>query len=62
MSATDDDMEVVPIPLDAETISRLARFGRMTGTHPVEAARLLLRDLLADDLLWNAADHTGRLN
>jgi hypothetical protein len=52
---TKDDRERVPIPLDPETIRRLARFGQATGLHPTDAAAALLRDLLADDEMWNEA-------
>lgn len=45
----EDETEVVPIPLDPETIARLARFGRAAGVHPVQAAAALLRDVLIDD-------------
>lgn len=47
----DDDVEDVPIPLDRETIERLARFGRAVGRHPRDVAGALLRDLLIDDEL-----------
>lgn len=45
----EDDTEVVPIPLDRETIARLARYGRACGKHPVTAAAELLAELLLDD-------------
>lgn len=58
---TKDDRELVPIPMDAETIRRLARFGQATGLHPTDAAGDLLRDLLADDEFWNASER-ARMN
>lgn len=45
----DDDIIELPIPLDRETVSRLARLGRAVGKHPAKAAGELLRDLLRDD-------------
>lgn len=42
--AADDDIEVVPIPLDRETIANLARLGRALGEHPTQyVARSILR-------------------
>jgi hypothetical protein len=49
------DVEVVPIPLDGATLTRLAEFGRATRQHPVDAASSLLRELLHDDEFYNAA-------
>lgn len=46
---TNDDTEIVPIPLDAETRVRLARLARFVGDHPVKVAASLLHDLLRDD-------------
>lgn len=54
----DDEGEVLPVPLDAETIKLLARFGRAVGKHPTRVAGELLRDLLRDD----AEAHGLRLN
>ena len=51
----DEDVEVVLVPLDGATLTRLAKFGRATGQHPARAAGALLRDLLADDEFYNAA-------
>lgn len=42
-------IELVPIPLDRETLSRLARFGADVGKHPQIVAAELLRELLIDD-------------
>lgn len=50
----DDEIEMVPIPLDRETIARLARLGRAIGKHPTKAAGELLRDLLRDDEMAHA--------
>jgi hypothetical protein len=51
----DDDIEIVPIPLDQLTIARLARLGRITGGRPSELAGLLLRDLMRDDEEFNVS-------
>jgi hypothetical protein len=51
----EEDVEVVPIPLDGATLTRLAKFGQATGQHPVDAASALLRELLKDDDFFNAA-------
>lgn len=44
-----DDEEIVPVPMNRETIRRLAALGRTIGRHPVELASKLLHDLLRDD-------------
>lgn len=44
-----EDEEELPIPLDGETLGRLARFARACGKHPARAAAELLRDLLIED-------------
>jgi len=48
-----DDYEVV-IPLDAETVKRLARVGRHLGVHPRTVAAKLLRDILNDNAMVDA--------
>lgn len=59
----DNEIELVPIPLDRETIERLARLGRMVGKHPVKCAGELLRDLLRDDEMEHGGlIETTRLN
>lgn len=45
----DDDVEVLPIQLDGETVQLLARFARACGKHPIAVAADLLRDVLRDD-------------
>lgn len=57
----DDDVELVPIPMDRETRTRLVRFAKAIGKPPVDAAGSLLSTLLVDDEFWNAAAHE-RLN
>lgn len=42
-------VEEVPIPLDADSIARLARLARACGRHPIDLAADLLRDLLIED-------------
>jgi hypothetical protein len=50
-----DDFTTVPIPLDRRTRERLAHFAEAIDEHPIIAAARLLRDLLADDDFYNAA-------
>jgi hypothetical protein len=47
--------KLVSVPLDPITLRRLISFSSAVGKLPHEAASALLRDLLADDELWNAA-------
>lgn len=56
------ETELVPVPMDIETIGRLARFAKAIGKHPIEVAGMLLADLLADDAFWNAAKDAAKLN
>jgi hypothetical protein len=46
----------VPVPLDRRTRERLSRFAEAIDEHPLVAAARLLRDLLADDEFYNAAE------
>jgi hypothetical protein len=55
----DEDLDVIPVPADGETRARLKRFAAAIGKPPVEAARVLLRDLLADEEFWNEADRAA---
>lgn len=48
-----DDVEYIPIPLDRETLARLARFARAIGKHPTRCAAELLHDLMRDDEFEN---------
>lgn len=48
-----DDEEVVPIPVDRRTRSRLVRLAGATGKHPSEIASALLREVLEDDEIEN---------
>lgn len=50
----DDDFEIVPIPLDRETLAQLARLGKFLGEHPVRLASMLLRDVVKDDAMAHA--------
>lgn len=52
---SEDDAEFLPVPMEAATLRRLKRFAADTGMSEVEAAAVLLRDVLADDEMWNAA-------
>lgn len=61
MRATDNDTELVPIPMDAETRRRLAAFSRASGLTAVDAAASLLKHLLIDDAFYEAA-RTENLN
>lgn len=51
MSAThepDADVEIVPMPLDRETIAHLVRLGRILGQHPLQVlAPSILRDAVS---------------
>lgn len=49
MCSSDDDFEILPVALDADTVARLARMARDCGEHPLVCAAALLRDLLIDD-------------
>lgn len=51
MCNPEEDFEIVPIPLDGDTIERLGRLARASGQNPLECAGALLRDLLLDDAL-----------
>lgn len=56
----DDEIELVPVPMDRATRARLARFARLSGDRAVMAAGAILRDVLADEDFWEAAeDPTG---
>lgn len=59
MPRIDDDIELVPIPLDRETRALLVRFSAACGEHPCRKAAELLRDLLLDD---DAAHPHGTMN
>ncbi len=49
----DENYEVV-IPLDGETVRRLAQVGRHLGMHPTRVAAKLLRDILNDSAMVEA--------
>lgn len=55
----DDEAEIVPIPLDRETIARLARLARFVGDNPIRCASSLLHDLMRDDEMVNVHALTG---
>lgn len=63
----DDDIELVPVPMDRHTRGRLARFCKVTGqAGAAPAAGLLLKDLLRDVTFWeelidepNGEPHAG---
>lgn len=54
-SDDEDDVDVLPIPLDRETRRRLKVFAAKVGKREIEAAEELLVDLLFDDDFWNEA-------
>ena len=56
-----EDVEDIPIPLDGLTVRRLARFARLVGKRPLEAAGELLRDLLEDSDFWDAVEETDSI-
>lgn len=45
----DDEVEIVPIPLDRASLARLARLSRATGKRALDLAGDLLADVLRDD-------------
>lgn len=49
MAASEDDIEIVPIPLDRETRARLVAVSNESGRRPIEIAGAILRDVLQDD-------------
>lgn len=51
-----DDVEVLPLELDALARRRLARLVRLTGMPAAKLASELLSDLLADDALYNESN------
>lgn len=55
-----DDFDIVAIPLDRVSRERLKRFAEACGLHPAVAAAQVLKDLLADDALYNAAEPESR--
>lgn len=62
MRTRKETTEIIPVPLDSETITRLAWVARETGRRPTEAASALLRDLLDDMQFWDAFGHGDTLN
>jgi hypothetical protein len=52
----EDAVELVPVPMSAETRRRLVRFAAAIGKHPTDAAAELFAELLHDDAFWNAAE------
>jgi hypothetical protein len=49
----DEDIELVPVPMDRHTRGRLARFCKVTGqAGAAPAAGQLLKDLLRDVTFW----------
>lgn len=62
MSEENKDVEIVPVPMSAETRRRLVRFAAATGKGETEAAGELLDGLLADDEFYNAARQSARLH
>jgi hypothetical protein len=55
MGVQENDVELVPVPMSAETRRRLVAFAAAIGKLPTQAAAELLDDLLHDDEFWNAA-------
>ena len=55
MSFQEQDVELVPVPMSAETRRRLVAFAAAVGKRPTAAAAELLSELLQDDDFWNAA-------
>jgi len=44
----DDDVDVLPVPLDRETRRWLAETARATGAHPRQIAASILKDVRID--------------
>lgn len=49
----DDDLHILPIPVDAETVARLVKLADKVGKHPIDCAASLLHDLMRDDEMEN---------
>lgn len=47
----DDDVELVPVPMDRAMRVLLVGMSRQAGKHPTELAAALLRDTLVEDAL-----------
>lgn len=45
----DDDVELVPVPMDRETRRRLVELSKVIGDQPYRVAGSLLRDVLKED-------------
>lgn len=58
----DEDVELVPVPMGRETRARLVEFAKAIDEKPIDAAGMLLDDLLRDDKFWNAASAAARLH
>jgi hypothetical protein len=49
----EDDIELVPVPMDRETRARLVMLSHIVGDRPTKVAASLLHDLLLEDELFN---------
>ena len=50
----EEDVELVPVPMDRAMRERLCRIAKAMGKQPIHAAAQLLGDLLAEDELSEA--------
>lgn len=55
----EDDVEIVPVPMDRVTRERLVVLSKKTGKQPIHVAGDLLRDVLIDDEMFNARPSPG---
>jgi hypothetical protein len=55
----EDDIEIVPIALGRQARANLKRFAALTGQRELDAAGILLSDLLRDDEFWKACREEG---
>jgi Trk K+ transport system NAD-binding subunit len=56
---SDEEIDILPIPLDRETRDRLKRLGALVGMSPIKCAARLLHDLMRDDEMANVMALTG---
>jgi hypothetical protein len=52
----EEEFELVPVPMSAQTRSKLNTFAHKVGEYPIMAAAMLLEDLLEDQDFWDSVD------
>lgn len=55
----DDEFELVPVPMSAETRAKLNTFANKVGERPIMAAAMLLEDLLEDQDFWDSVNDSN---